>query len=252
MNHIEAAATYVDISREDFEDWLSTQGRNWSLKSGTAGIYQLHLSKAVAVEISSTLGRAGQNMGKANASMSMKLVSTVTGQTLNKKAQGQNYFTRTQNWRINLAKGVDRMKGAYKNASSFYEAIAEVEDRARYQKEVLASIEAIENWNGSTMLADLHSKVRSGGILTKNQRAAIDRASSETVKAEPVGPPALSKTQEDFLARMRRLYHAAMRDGDDWTMKFTRDLGEKLKSGTYKLTPRQKEILLEKLRRYGV
>lgn len=257
MNHIEAAATYVDISRDDFEDWLSTQGRKWSLKPGTAGVYQLHLSDSVAVEINSTLGRAGQNMGRANASMSMKLVSTVTGQTLNRKAQGQKYFTRTQNWRANLAKGVERMKAAYKKASSFYEAIAEVENRERYKEDVLAAIESISDWNANDMLADFHAKVQSGGILTKKQRAAIERASREPVSA-PVAPApapvteALTEKQQEFLERLRRLYRQARKAGDDWTMGFARDIGEKLKAGGYTLTSRQREMILRKLREYQV
>jgi len=258
MNHVEAAATYVDISRPEFEEWLATQGRRWSLKSGTSGIYQLHLSNSVAVEISSTLGRAGSNMGRANASMSMKLVSTVTGQTLNKKAQGQKYFTRTQNWRDNLAKGVERMKTAYKKASSFYEAIAEVEDREKYQKETLAAIESIDGWNSDRMLADFHSKVQGGGILSKKQKAAIDRASASERKVAPRGPEpspepqGLTPKQEAFLGRLRDLYRAARDEGDDWTMNFARDIGEKLKAGGYELSPRQRELILEKLKRYRV
>lgn len=270
MNHVEAAATYVNITREEFEAWLSTQGKRWNLKQGYSGIYRLHLSDSVAIEINSTLGREDENVGRAGASMKMKLVSTLTGRTLNKKAQGQKYFTRTQNWRKNLAQGVDRMKNAYRRAAPFYEAIAEIADRERYKQEILSDIESIPGWEDNRMLSEFHAKVSSGGILTRSQRDSIEQAATARLenvsqgrgrdpkdmpagrpRPEPV-TPTLTSDQEAFLERLRRLYQAAKADGDDWTMNFARDIGERLKGGRYKLSPKQREILVKKINRYRV
>jgi len=257
MNY-EAAATYVNITREEFDSWASSEVKRWNIKRGTQGVYQLHLSDSVAIEVNSTLGSKGENMGRANASMSMKLVSTVTGQTLNRKAQGQKYFTRTQNWRANLSKGTGRMREAYRKASSFYEAVARIEDRDKYKAEVLAEIESVYGWSNIPVLKGFHAKVNNGGILTNPQRDDLARATSNVGTEAPDSAPAalqgpeLTPEQEAFLGRLRALYQAARKDGDDWTMTFARDIGEKLKRGGYSLSSKQRELLVKKIRLYGV
>lgn len=247
MIDIEAAATYVDISREEFEDWLSTHSRNWSLKPGTVGVYRIPLSKNVAVEVSSSVGSAGANLSRGRASMKMKMVSTVTGQTLNRKSQGQKYFTRTQNWRKNLNKGVERMKQAYLKAQGFYEAIALIEDRDAYKRDTLALIEGIDGWRQNPQLTKAYQKVSNDGILGIKELAKI-KALARSGTSVTQG---LTDAQKAFLDRMRALY-AKARDADDtWTMQFTESLGKHLSQGG-RLSDKQRKVLQEKLRRYRV
>lgn len=204
------AATYVQLTREEFEQWLGTLGHPWHLKSGKVGIYVVKLSQNVAIDVSSSMTGRDDVVNRAQASMGVKLVSLVTGQTLNKKAQEQSHVKRTTNWRDNLRKVFDRMLDAYRKAESFYEALAEIEDRDQYKADVLMKIEAIPEWGANQFLADLHTRVTGGSILTRRQMDALSRA------AEPKPPPA---PPADGLARLRALWAVARREGDTAAMK---------------------------------
>lgn len=248
---VEAASRYVDITREEFEDWLDSLGKRWKRKRGTVGVYRIRLSDAVAIEVSSSLGGGDSNMGRGRASMQVRLVSVITNHTLNKKAQGQKYFKRTQNWRRNLRKGVDRMEQAYRRASAFYEAIAEIEDRKAYKRDVLGIIESIDGWEANPDLVDLHNKVGRGGILTKKQLAEVRQMAINP--GATTSQSTLTEAQEAFIERLRELWKAARAAGDDWTMEFAADIGQKLTGNSnYRLSERQREVLLDKLKRYHV
>lgn len=193
-------ASYVDITRDEFEGWLnSTKFRGkWSQKKGTAGIFVLPLSETVAIELSSSLSGKGETMGHGEASMSMKLVSLITGQTLNKVAQGQNHWKRTINWAKNLEVGLDRMEDAYRKSSAFYDAIAAIKDRTEYKQTNMAKIEAVTGWEKNPFLHDLHERLDRDGILTGKQLEALDRATSRTTQAGR----ALSPRQGEILDRL--------------------------------------------------
>lgn len=126
------AATFVQLTRADIENWLNTfpAFRNkWKLADDSAGIYLLPLSENVAIKFSSTVGRTDDALGRANASAQFRLVSLkvkVRGyyKVINGKAQGQRHFARTTNWAKNWRKGIDRMQAAYVKAAGFYERIA--------------------------------------------------------------------------------------------------------------------------------
>jgi len=126
--------TYVDISRQDIEDWLNTFPRfrgKWWLVEGRAGIYMLPLSNNVAIKFSSTVGTQDRGLSRGGASAQLRLVSLQTGQVLNKKAQGQRGFYRTINWKKNWKKGVDTFVQTYTKSADFYERIALAEDRGQ-------------------------------------------------------------------------------------------------------------------------
>ena len=179
------AGTYVQLSREEFEDWLNDEGYRgkWRIKPGRGGIYQIRLSDSVGIEINSTTGSGSEVMTRGAASMKCKLISLVTGRTLNKKAMGQSHFKRTVNWRQTWAKGLKRLKDAYVKSKDWYDTIAAIEDRDQYKQDMLALIESKTNWNTDRFLIDLHKKVSDGGVLTQRQIAAVERmgaAPSET------------------------------------------------------------------------
>lgn len=254
--NLEAAATYVNIDRDEFESWLDSVTKTWSRKSGTQGVYLIHLSKTVAVEVQSSLSSQSTNMGRGNASMKLRLMSTVTGQTLNKKAQGQGYFTRTQNWKANLTKGVDKLKQAYLKARGFYEAVAEIEDRAQYKQDLLTLIESIPSWPKNTILVDFHNKIEGDGVLTQKQVALIDKIKADAPVQDESSksrrPQELTMKQREFLQRLEKLTEVASDAGDNWTAQFAYDLGGKLGTGTYKLSDKQRALLIRKLKQYNV
>jgi hypothetical protein len=251
--------TYVQLTRDEFEDWLDDIGfrGKWKLKPGRGGVYQLKLSKVVAIEINSTTGTAEEVMGRARASMKLRLVSLVTGRTLNKKSMGQSHFKRTLNWRQTWAKGVDRMKDAYMKSRSWYDQIAAIEDRDQYKADLLAEIEAIPGWESDRFLSDLHGKVERGGVLSEKQRAAIRRSrdaigDEEVVETESTEADEAAEAElERKLGRLRNLWVAARRAADQWTMDFVKSVADRLKDGR-SLTDRQDEIVADKLRRYRI
>lgn len=238
------ASTYVQITREEFEAWLDgISSRGWERKRGTVGVYIIALSDRVGVEVSSSLTGREDVMEKAQASMQMRLVSRLNGLVLNKKAQGQDHFKRTKGWRDSLTAGFRRMEDAYQKGESFYEALAEIRDRDVYQREMLAKIEAVPDWDDDNLLAQFHSQVSKGGILTLRQRDLVEKAG-----ARRPAPPSVDDT---LVADMRRLYAAARAADDQWLMQFLVDVAKLVKAGR-KLTPRQQGALDRGFAKYHV
>lgn len=239
--------SYVQLTREEFEGWLSDIGfgpGKRQLKPGRGGVYQLFLSPIVAIEINSTTGSQDQVMGRGKASMSVKLVSRINGRTLNKKAQGQNYFARTLNWRENWKKGVDRMRDTYIKAKDFYDTLGAIEDYDAYQQENLALIQGVPGWESNSFLLDLVTRLRKGGVLSPKQRDAVFRMAEESSR-DP-------GTEDSRLPLLRDLYRAARRAGDSWTMEFTLSLAKQIQAGRKELSPKQDQILKDKLKQFRV
>lgn len=118
-------ASFVNITREEFEGWLNSLNLKWSLKDGTQGIYWIPFSERVALKISSSIGSRDNSMGLGKASMQMRLISRITGQVLNKKAQEVSHFKRTLNWRRTLTLAVKKFIETYQQSPDFYERIAD-------------------------------------------------------------------------------------------------------------------------------
>ncbi len=241
-----SAGTYVQITREDLEYWLDAFFPPWKRVAGKTGIYHLYVGTNVAVKLSSTIGSKDEVMGRGLAGMQLALISTVTGQTLNKKAQGQSHFARTTNWSPNWRKGVEKMKEAYLKSKGFYDALALIEDRDKYQQDLLQRIEAIPGWQSQNIFMDFHRKVQEGGILSTAQVEVI-------VKAEkaPAPKPAASADDEALLAKMRDLYRAAQKDGNRWLVEFLTSVGQQVKSGR-RLSEKQQQVLSKSFNQYGI
>jgi len=242
--------SYVQLTRDEFEDWLDSLGfrGQWKIKPGRGGVYQIFLSPTVMIEINSTTGSQGAVRDKGKASMSLRLVSRVTGKTLNKKAMGQRYFARTTNWRKNWAKGVDRMQSTYDSSKGWYDQIARIADRDAYQRDMVQKIEDMPGWDQDAFLQSLHERLSKGGVLTVKQEQALTNRRERPSRPERQSPPPpASNTQE--VERLRELYRRARASRDDWTMDFTTSVAKLLKAGR-PLSPRQQQILNDKLDRY--
>ena len=249
-----AADTYVEITRDELESWLDTlplKGQ-WQLKTGRVSVYVLPLSDTVAVSLSSTVAFGEKAMGRGKASMNLALISRVTGKVLNKKAMGQSYFKRTTNWRVTWRKGFDRMEQAYKKSQGFYDALAAIEDRDQYKADILSRIEAFPGWDSDNVLSDFYARVQRGGILTSRQLGLLDRTLAQDAADSPTTPAVVPpKVDDQLLQRVRELWKAARRSGDDWLMDFAKSIGERLKDGR-DLTPKQQAALDRNLTRHRV
>lgn len=240
-------ASYVRLTREEFEDWLRGLGYRWKLKPSTVGVYLVPMSDTVAVEISSSMTGKDDVMGRAQASMGCRLVSLTTGFTLNKKAQEQSHVKRTINWRDNLKKVFQRMVDAYEKSSAFYDALAEIRDRDVYKQDWVERIEAVPGWQSNSFLSDMHARLIDNGIMTLRQQEAVERATGRPQAV--AGPAPSSGVDVGLLARVRALYVVAKRRGNSWAMDFAKSTGELVKAGR-NLSARQKDMLERLLREH--
>jgi len=237
--------TYVQLTREEFEDWLNGLAHRWRLKPGTVGIYEVPMSETVSVEISSSMTGRDDVMNRAQASMGCRLVSMITGFTLNKKAQEQSHVKRTINWRDNLKKVYQRMVDAYEKSSAFYDALAEIRDRDAYKRDWMERIEEVPGWQSNTFLSDMHSRLADNGIMTLRQRDAVERALSRPQAAPAPAPaptPPSSGVDSVLLAQVRALYVVAKGRGNQWAMDFAKSVGELIKAGR-SLSSKQRDVL---------
>ena len=210
------AATFTEIARDELESWLSGLKYPWNRAAGTEGIYLLHLSDNVAVKLSTTLGGAGKVMQVGQASMQLALVSRITGQVINKKAQNQSHFARTIGWKKNWAVGVERMEDAYRPAAGFYEVIAAIPDRDKYQKENLARIEAIPWWSNDARLSQFHDKLQQRGVLMPRDLEIIEDEAARI---------------KQLLQDLREVYKLAHARQDAVDLNFIVTVGKKIKGG---------------------
>lgn len=277
MEHI-AAGTYVQISREELEDWLNDIGfrGKWKRDPRFAGIYLLTLSENVGIKLSSTISGMDEAVSRARGSMQLALVSLVTGRVLNKKAQGQSHFARTTGWKKNWAAGVKVMKDTYQNAASFYDAIAPIEDREKYKQDNLKIIESIPGWSSNNYFIALHRKVDQGGVMMPNDRKMVEEGLSRPAarpdpQRVPEGSPdedpskvdaveQMMQMREDRLNALRALWVQANRwtpsneqgqKSKEWVMGFAKSIGEQLKSGR-NLSPAQVNVVRRNLDQWRI
>jgi hypothetical protein len=255
---VKAAATYVQITRKEFEDWLDTTKykSKWKLKDNTAGVYLLSMSDNVAIELSSSIGREDQVLGLGNAAMHMRMVSLITKQTLNKKAQGQSHFKRTTGWRDSLGRGLHAFENAYMQSQAFYDAVAKIADREKYKKEMQAKIEAIVNWESIPDLVRLHQRILANGVFTEREEGQIAHYEKVVNNVIPqqtsiVAPIAPKEMDTVLIEKMRKLWAVAKQANDEWLMKFTESVGQQYKHRG-QLSPKQLEVLERGFSKYRV
>lgn len=268
-----AAVTYVQISREQLEDWLDRNYRSsgWSRAGTTAGVYLIHLSPAVAVKLSSSIGTADLAMSVGAASMQLSLVSRINGKTLNKKAQDRSHFKRTKGWERTWAEGVATMKDAYQGAADFYDALAAIDNRETYRDDLLARIQEVPGWNSDHMLTRMYRKVDGGGILTvrdledleEREKTSVspakapapgqpDEYRAEALQDAPASAPPPAAKDPPQVVAARFLWSAARRKNDEWTMNFVASVARDVLKAGRRLSIAQRDTLVKKLDQYGV
>jgi hypothetical protein len=272
-----AASTYVQISREELEDWLDDIGfrGKWERDARFAGVYLLVLSANVAIKLSSTIGSKDDAMGRGQASMQLSLVSRLNGRVLNKKAQGQSHFARTKGWMKNWAGGVDTMKKAYQTASDFYDVIATIDDRDKYREEMLKKIESVPGWAANNFFISLHRKVDRGGVVMPNEMDDLEEGLKAPVaRPDPQKtPPSLGEPTTPLQDELRQQAQDELRlnavrilwkkaeqftprddreiKNRDWVMEFAKSIGQQLKAGR-NLSPAQITVIRRNLDQWDV
>ena len=162
--------SYVNITRDELEAWLTAENFDWERVDGRVGIYHICLSDNVAILLSSTQTRDDESMGHGNAGMNLRLVSRLNGWTLNRKARDRKHFKRTKNWRDTWSKGVHHWMGEYSSKTSFYEKIA---DREAYKFKWCGIISGSSSYPSSRFLREAYEKVSGGKILWDNEETKI-------------------------------------------------------------------------------
>lgn len=243
----QSAGTYVQISRDEFEDWLKSTGYKWERDRTKAGIYRVFLSPDVAVHISSSIGSKDDAMGRGRASVQMRLISRHTGQTLNKKAQGKSHFKRTKGWKATWKKGLDTFKSAYMKAKDFYDKIAKIEDRKAWAESWMKEIESIPGWESNKFLKEQHEKLEAGKIISDKVEEAILRVKT---RGGPKGPT--SRIDEDLLTAMRQAYVAAKKQNRQRDMDFLQSVAEKVVKRGRPMTSGQEKWWEDIKRRYRI
>ena len=245
MKHLGMAGTYVQIDRDELESWLNglphLTGKAQRVP-GRAGVYVLPLSDFVGVRLSSTIGSSDDAVERGKASMQLALVSLITGQVLNKKAQGQSHFKRTVNWKTTWKEGIDRMREAYTKSQGFYDGVARIHDRNAYKADVLKAIDEIPNWQENGILSDFRVLVDRGGILTLTQEELLNRTLDAEERKLRAPAPVAPAAEPAMLNTLRELYVRARKSGDQWLMEFTESVGKQLKGGR-PLSPKQQEVI---------
>jgi hypothetical protein len=265
MGTVMAAATYVQIGREELEGWLDSIGYRgkWARDPRFKGVYLISLSPTVAVKLSSTIGSEDDAMAVGRASMQLALVSLVTGRVVNKKAQGQGHFKRTTGWKKTWAAGIETMKKAYLSSSDFYDVIAGIEDREKYKIDLLNMIEKIPGWKSDNELIAYHRKIEQGGVIMPRELDFIAEAANRPAKGpdpqkiepNPKAPDPVGEVDEARELRMdalRKLWVLAKRANDEWVMTFAQDIAQKYVAQGRRLSGPQLKIVGDKLHQYRV
>lgn len=200
----EMAATYVPITRDEFEAWLTEVwgSGNWNIRSGSVGVYRLKLGPKVSLEVSSSIGRADTNMGVGEGAIHVAMVGRVTGRTLNRKATGKSRINRTKGWKGNLLAALKALEAAYRESPAFYESIA---DPAGYRDETLARIASIPGSDADVFWSSLRDQVSAGRVLSDKQTAVLMRRTPDfKYTGRTATPPSSRSTDVARIARSQR------------------------------------------------
>jgi hypothetical protein len=231
------AATYVQIQRDTFENWIFTQCPVFERVEGKQGVYLIPVSDDVVLYISTSIGREDTAVAKGRGACHMKLQGRHNGQCLNRKDLGQTRFNRTTGWAKNWAAGIERLFAAYEKHSDFYD------QRGREtQPEYAARVKAeMANLRGS-FFDSLRDQMDRGRWLSAKQMGAIERA-LEKVSQAPAASPEVN--------RAIALRDKADQVNDVWVANFAKDMADTLRRGG-RLSDRQEACLSKNLTKYGI
>jgi hypothetical protein len=239
------AATYVQIQRDDFENWLFSHCPVFERVEGKQGVYAIPVSDDVVLYISTSIGREDQAVAKGRGACHMKLQGRHNGQCLNRKDLGQSRFNRTTGWKDNWAAGIERMFTAYNKHAAFYDARGR-ETQPEYALRIQADIETIRHWSASSFFTSLYDQLTGGRWLTPKQISCIEDARDfESPK------PARNPVEQKRVEAAGKLRELADLRKDAWVAEFAESIKEQMERGR-QLSPRQLQCFERNLTKYGI
>jgi len=233
-------ASYVQITREELEDWLRAEAPQAIRSEDHTGVYIIPVSSNVAVYLSTSIGSEDKAVAKGRGACHMKLVSRITDRTLNRKGLQQTRYNRTSGWRKNWMEGMARMVAVYTEHREFYERLA-LETQEQYAARNIAEIDRM---GSSPFLLSLKEQLQKGRWLTTKQEAALAKGKPREVRSG-------IKLREQDLEVLRKLWVQARDANDEWTKKFVGNVGQRGKAGE-PLSRLQLEKLNDKLTEYRI
>ena len=210
--------SYINITRQELEDWLTSHFHKWSRKSSREGIYLIHLSDRVGIKLASTQASTDTSMGRGQASMNLTLVSLVNGHVLNRKARDRKHFKRTTNWRKTWLKGVEYWMGIYNDNPSFYEKIA---DRDAYKAKWLGIIDSLPMGGNDPKVISARDTLEGGGVLWNGQEKYL-----LSLKGNASSQPVNTLSKPLPIEKLRDLYRKARKRGDLDALQLLTTLGQ--------------------------
>jgi hypothetical protein len=247
------AATYVKITREEFEDWLFDLCPVFERVEDTEGIYLVPISPYVAIKISTTMRAKGTTTPRGDGRCRMRLISRHRGTSLHGPESDVITANRTKGWRENWRENLKSLSGLFKAHKKRYHELA-TRSQTEYASEWKTRIEGIKGWGTLTILADLHRVLGTGMWLTPRQEAAVwkfvrpVRGRSRSTTTTPV----INKADAEILAcSLDHLAEEAKEISDEWTVKFAISVAARLRRGQAPTTA-QHETIVKKLKKYGI
>lgn len=257
-------ATYVKITRQEFEDWLYALCPVFERDEETEGLYRCPVSPYVAVKISTTLGRNDAVIRKNQGRCRMSMVRRDNGKELRKPQTSSNpsydRCNRTVGWRDNWADALRGLFASFKGDRDHYNKLGR-QTQAEYAAEWRERIEGVKDWQDVGILKDLHELVGRGIWMTGKQEAAVWKflrprrggvSKKKTSKRASASRRTSGTVDKELLDALVALQEAARKAKDDWTVDFaTGNLLSRAQAGRSPST-RQAEILREKFTFYKI
>lgn len=258
------SATYVKITRQEFEDWLYELCPVFERDEETEGLYRCPVSPYVAVKISTTLGRNDAVIRKNQGRCRMSMVRRDSGKELRKPQASSNpsydRCNRTTGWRDNWADALRGLFASFKGDRDHYNRLGK-QTQEEYAAEWRERIESVGDWQQKAILKDLHGLLGRGVWMSGKQEAAVwkflrPRRGGGSKKTSKRTSSARRKTSgtvdKQLLDGLEALAGAAEKAKDDWTVEFaTGNVLSRVQAGRAPST-RQAEILREKFTFYKI
>lgn len=256
------AATYVKITRQEFEDWLYALCPVFERDEKTEGIYLWPLSRYVAIKLSTTLGQTDAVIAKNQGRCRIVFVRRENGKPLAKPHNSSNasfqQCNRTQGWQDNWSEALRGMIASFKGDREHYNRLGK-QTQEEYAAEWLALIESVKGWAEWEILRDFRDTLKAGYWLTGRQEGAVWKFLRPGAGKKKGGKKSASATRKtsgtvdrELLEALMATAKAAELANDGWTVDFvTGNLRSRVQAGRV-LSQKQAAVLREKFTKYGI
>jgi len=247
----------IRIIKKEFEAWLG----DWCpcFKRHHSGKYLVPMSGRADARIKTWILKNHNEQMRVEPEL-LSLIVTFRVRDSNRKLWPSGVESlvedRTSQWRDEWRDLIDEALNLYHKDYLSMEALAKesIEDYAPIWG---AKIEKVPRWNSFQILRDLHGQLVSGYFLTPRQEEAIEKFMRGKPQSNSQGkkpqPPVLPPHQ--IKGRQKKILDAVTLLGggnvNKWTQGFCDSLETRLRQGR-SLTPKQREVLRNRLKKEGI